>query len=85
MAIKFRCQDAAQWAMQNPMLAMGEPGHETDLHGFKIGNGMLAWNDLPYQATMGGGGGGMGGGGNLDGGTPTSTYGGIDPVDGGGV
>ncbi|OZE86967.1 hypothetical protein CH305_03150 [Rhodococcus sp. 15-649-2-2] len=40
---------AAQWAQQNPVLMAGELGCETDTGFLKVGNGVAAWNDRPYQ------------------------------------
>jgi len=39
---------AANWAQFNPLLLSGELGFERDTGLFKIGNGELNWNDLPY-------------------------------------
>lgn len=39
---------AANWAQVNPLLLSGELGFERDTGLFKIGNGELNWNDLPY-------------------------------------
>ena len=39
---------AARWAELNLILAAGEPGFVTDENRFKIGDGVTAWNDLPY-------------------------------------
>lgn len=39
---------AAEWAAKNPLLQLGEVGYETDTHKTKIGDGVTAWNDLPY-------------------------------------
>lgn len=47
--IKLRLGTAAEWASANPILSAGEPGYETDLGGFKIGNGTDHWSDLSYQ------------------------------------
>lgn len=40
---------AAEWTAQNPVLAAGELGCETDTGFLKVGNGVAAWNDRPYQ------------------------------------
>ncbi len=45
---KFRRGLAATWIKNNPVLAAGEPGFELDTGKLKIGNGEVAWNDLPY-------------------------------------
>jgi hypothetical protein len=50
MADKFRFKGATEtaWADYNPILAEREPGIETDTLKMKVGNGVDAWNDLPY-------------------------------------
>lgn len=45
--ILFRRGTAAQWAAANPVLALGEPGEETDTNVLKIGDGVTAWASLP--------------------------------------
>ena len=47
--IQFRRGTAAQWTSTNPVLADGEPGLETDTKKEKRGNGVTAWNLLPYS------------------------------------
>jgi hypothetical protein len=44
---------AAQWAATNPVLAAAEPGVEVDTGREKNGDGVRAWNDLPYVDTVG--------------------------------
>lgn len=39
---------AAKWTELNLVLAPGEPGFEYDTKKLKIGDGVTAWNDLPY-------------------------------------
>lgn len=39
---------ASQWTAANPVLAAGEIGVESDTNQFKLGNGTMAWADLPY-------------------------------------
>ena len=46
--IKFKRGTAARWNELNPVLVAGEPGFVTDENRFKIGDGVTAWNDLPY-------------------------------------
>ena len=46
--IVLRCDTAAQWALENPLLLPGEPGVETDTGRLKLGDGSALWNDLPY-------------------------------------
>jgi hypothetical protein len=52
MAIAFQHKrgTASKWITVNPILLSGEPGYETDTGKFKIGNGILAWIDLPYSS-----------------------------------
>jgi hypothetical protein len=53
---------AANFTSNNPILLLGQKGIETDdlltAPKFKIGNGVTAWNTLPYANIGGGGGGG---------------------------
>lgn len=46
--IQFRRDTAANWTSNNPTLAAGEPGFETDTGRVKIGDGSLAWTSLEY-------------------------------------
>lgn len=46
--IRFRRGLQYEWSAKNPLLGAGEPGVETDTHRFKIGDGLSAWNALPY-------------------------------------
>jgi hypothetical protein len=46
--IKLRRDTAAAWAEANPVLALAEPGLETDTNSIKYGNGVTPWNSLPY-------------------------------------
>jgi major tropism determinant Mtd-like protein len=46
------------WGSENPVLADGEPGFEVDTLRWKVGDGVTAWNDLPYFAIAGMPGGG---------------------------
>jgi len=47
--IKLRRDTAANWTSANPILALGEPGLETDTRKIKYGNGVTAWNSLSYS------------------------------------
>ena len=47
--IQFRRDTAANWTANNPILADGEPALEKDTLKEKIGDGVTAWNDLPYK------------------------------------
>lgn len=46
--IRPRGDTAANWATNNPTLALRELGLETDTEQFKIGDGVTAWTSLPY-------------------------------------
>ena len=46
--IQIRRDTASAWQNVNPTLAQGELAYETDTGRFKIGDGITAWNDLPY-------------------------------------
>lgn len=46
--IQLRRDTAANWTAQNPVLAEGEPGVETDTLYMKVGNGTTAWVSLAY-------------------------------------
>lgn len=48
--IKTRRDDGVAWSSANPVLEQGEVGWETDTRLDKIGDGITAWNDLPYRA-----------------------------------
>ena len=51
--IQFRRDTSGAWALNNPTLALGEPGYETDTRRWKIGDGNLPWLDLPWKAETG--------------------------------
>lgn len=46
--IQLRNDTAANWELENPILAQGEFAVENDTGYFKIGDGTTAWNDLVY-------------------------------------
>ena len=46
--IQLRRGMSSTWTANNPELAQGELGFETDTGKFKIGNGTQLWNDLAY-------------------------------------
>lgn len=46
--IQSRNDTAADWTSDNPTLAQGEMGLETDTNRIKFGDGTTAWNSLPY-------------------------------------
>ena len=48
--IKLRHDTAANWTAANPILAVGEPGIETDTDKAKYGDGATTWNLLPYAS-----------------------------------
>ena len=48
--IQFRRDTAARWAQYNPVLLEGEVGYVTDNpNQYKIGDGIHAWNSLPFR------------------------------------
>ena len=51
--LQFRRDTYENWRCANPLLASGEMGIELDTHTFKIGDGTLRWNDLPYGGLRG--------------------------------
>lgn len=46
--IQFKRGTASRWAELNLVLEAGQPGFATDENRLKIGDGVTAWNDLPY-------------------------------------
>lgn len=46
--IQFKRGTAARWSELNLVLHAGEPGFVIDENRFKMGDGVTAWNDLPY-------------------------------------
>jgi hypothetical protein len=46
--IQLRHDTSTNWALYNPILAIGEFGYETDTNKNKMGNGVSTWNNLPY-------------------------------------
>jgi hypothetical protein len=51
--LQNRRDTAANWTSNNPTLAAGEIGLETDTAKFKMGDGATAWNSLAYAYTAG--------------------------------
>ena len=49
---QFRRGTSTQWSNANTVLASGEPGLDTTVNNFKLGNGATVWNDLPYADYM---------------------------------
>jgi hypothetical protein len=47
--LQLRRDTAADWTSNDPTLAAGELGVETDTLKFKIGDGTTAWTSLAYQ------------------------------------
>jgi hypothetical protein len=48
--IQIRRDTAANWTSENPTLAQGEMGFETDTKKLKFGDGSTTWNSLSYFA-----------------------------------
>lgn len=46
--ILLRRDTSTNWTANNPVLASGEPGFETDTGKMKIGNGTTTWQELGY-------------------------------------
>jgi hypothetical protein len=53
--IKIRRDTAANWISANPVLALGEPGFETDTRKIKYGDGSATWLNLSYAYSGTGG------------------------------
>ena len=51
--LQFRRGLSTDWTSNNPTLASGEMGIETDTQKFKVGDGTTAWNSLGYGGIMG--------------------------------
>lgn len=49
VTIQLRGDTAANWILNNPILAERELAVETDTWLYKIGDGITTWNDLPYR------------------------------------
>ena len=60
--VKVKRATAARWASQNPVLAAGEIGYETDTRKMKLGDGTSSWTQLSYLVADGTGAGGGSGG-----------------------
>lgn len=45
---KLRRSYSWRWTLENPILAEGEPGFESNTGRFKIGNGIKVWTELDY-------------------------------------
>ncbi len=46
--VQHKTGTASQWASVNPVLAKGALGIENNTYKIKVGDGVTAWNDLPY-------------------------------------
>lgn len=46
--IKLKRGTASEWDSANPVLSLGEPGLEVDTNYIKFGDGVTAWDSLPY-------------------------------------
>jgi hypothetical protein len=49
--IQLRRDTAANWTSEDPTLAQGELGYETDTGKLKLGDGLTAWTSLDYYYT----------------------------------
>lgn len=52
--LQLRHDTLSNWTSKNPILRLGEHAVETDTGRQKVGNGISAWNDLPYDVQVGG-------------------------------
>lgn len=52
--IQLRRDSGVNWTAHNPVLAVGEIGIEVDTGQFKIGDGVLSWDNAPYFSSGGG-------------------------------
>ena len=52
--IQLRRDTAANWTTNNPTLALGEMGIETDTRKFKFGDGNTSWTSLAYASSESG-------------------------------
>jgi len=52
--IQLRRDTAANWTTNNPTLALGEMGIETDTRKFKFGDGSTSWTSLAYASSSSG-------------------------------
>lgn len=50
---QFRRATTEEWESVNPILRIGEPGYDITVKKHKIGDGVTAWNNLPYQEGSG--------------------------------
>ena len=53
--VKVKRATAARWVSQNPVLAAGEIGYETDTRKMKLGDGTSSWTQLSYLVAEGAG------------------------------
>lgn len=51
--VQNKSATANRWKQVNPVLAKGELGHESDTGKLKCGDGVAAWNKLPYVSDEG--------------------------------
>lgn len=47
--IQFRRDTSLNWEAMDPILALGEPGLDTDTGDMKIGDGVTRWTNLPFK------------------------------------
>jgi len=53
MSGPLKINTRSQWSALNPVLMAGEPGVESNTKNVKIGDGLTAWNGLPYFSNPG--------------------------------
>jgi hypothetical protein len=54
ITIQLRRDTSTNWTNINPILALGEPGLETDTNLIKYGDGVTYWNNLIYSSSTSG-------------------------------
>lgn len=47
--IQLRRDSSGNWTLNDPILALGEIGYETDTEKFKVGDGVTNWSNLNYE------------------------------------
>jgi hypothetical protein len=50
--IRLRRGTSTQWELSDPILLDGEPGYDTTLNYYKIGDGVRRWSELPWTTGL---------------------------------
>lgn len=51
--ISIKRGTTAQWAANDPILWKNEPGYDSDVGNFKVGDGIRKWSQLPWVVGAG--------------------------------